>query len=266
MITSKKLQTTLLLTSIVLLTVCLANAQKLPNIQTTSVRAPSSIKTDGKATEWNNQLQAHNKSTGIYYTIANDDKNLYLTIKATDNEVIKRIVNNTFSFAINKLGDGKKTLSITLPIFAGSDKRDLSRALNPREDISADSLMFVGNLTMEKVKEFVVKGFEGINDENISVYNDYGIKAKALFDNTKALTYELVIPRKYINTASNKLNYTISVYGLGAEKGSVITDMGGGAIMIQNEAAQTLTVMKNPGEAMSLMATTDFTGNYELAK
>ena len=115
--TSKtKSQTKLSLLIMLLLTTLAAHPQKLLNVQTTSLRAPANVKIDGKATEWNNQLQAHNKSTGIYYTIANDDKNLYLAIKATDKEVIKRIVNNTFSFAINKLGDGKKTLSITLPL------------------------------------------------------------------------------------------------------------------------------------------------------
>jgi hypothetical protein len=245
------------------------NAQKLPNVQTTSLRAPATVKIDGKTTEWNDQLQAYNKSTNIYYTIANDDKNLYLTIKATDKDVIKKILNNTFSFAINKLGDTKKTVSIALPLYEHDDKKNLMSTLSSQNALSTDSLISVANLKLEKVKYFGLKGFEGINDENISVYNEYGIKAKALFDNTKALTYELVIPRKYINTALNKLNYTITIYGLGAnEKGSVVTMMEGGAVMVMNESAArpTMTLIKDPVGGMLALATTDMSGEYELAK
>jgi hypothetical protein len=244
-------------------------AQKLPNVQKTSLRAPATIKIDGKTTEWNGQLQAYNKSTNIYYTIANDDKNLYLTILATDKDVIKKILGNTFSLTLNKLGDAKKTMSISLPIFEHDDKKALSSALNSQNALSTDSLIAATNLKLEKVKEFGLKGFEGINEETISVYNEYGIKAKALFDNTKALTYELVIPRKYINTASNKLNYTITVYGLGAnEKGSVVTIMEGGAVMVMNESAArpTMTLIKDPAGGMLALATTDMSGEYELAK
>ena len=40
-----------------------ATAQKLPNVQATSLRAPANIKIDGKATEWNDKFQAYNHST-----------------------------------------------------------------------------------------------------------------------------------------------------------------------------------------------------------
>ncbi|HCN82336.1 MAG TPA: hypothetical protein DIT07_01770, partial [Sphingobacteriaceae bacterium] len=60
------------------------SAQKLPNIQEASLRAPAGIKVDGKATEWNNQFQAYNKATEIFYTISNDDDKLYLAVQATD--------------------------------------------------------------------------------------------------------------------------------------------------------------------------------------
>jgi len=54
-----------------------ANAQKLPEVQTVNLRAPAGIKIDGKPTEWDSKFQAYNKSTNAFYTIANDDDNLY---------------------------------------------------------------------------------------------------------------------------------------------------------------------------------------------
>ncbi len=260
------LKSTLIVASFIALN---ANAQKLPNIQSASLRIPANFKIDGKASEWDNKFQAYNKSNSIYYTIANDDKNLYLVIKAIDKDVIYKIINNTFSFAINKLGDSKKTISVSLPLFDGDDKRPLLGALRGQSALSTDSMIAAANIKLGKIKEFGLKGFEGINDEFISAYNEYGIKANALIDNNKALIYELVIPRKYINTASNKLNYTISIYGIGAnDKGSVVTTMEGGAVMIMNESGPrpSMTLIKNPGEAMAALATTDMTGDYELAK
>jgi len=58
------------------------HAQTLPKVQEASLRAPDNIKIDGKPTEWNNQFQAYNTATDLFYTIANDDQNLYLVIQA----------------------------------------------------------------------------------------------------------------------------------------------------------------------------------------
>lgn len=47
----------------------IVSAQKLPNIQKESVRAPDNVKVDGKPIEWGNKLKAYNNATeisGIY--------------------------------------------------------------------------------------------------------------------------------------------------------------------------------------------------------
>ncbi len=257
--------TTLLVLAVVLLAINV-KAQNLPKIQQKSLQAPPNIKIDGKATDWNNEFQAYNRSTDIYYSIANDANNLYLVIKSPENLVNRNLVNNTFSFSINKLGDGTKTLSLSLPLFASTDKGSIWRTLKPLTGIISDSLVTVLNSKLDKAKEFMVNGFDGITDENISVYNYYGIKAQGRFDNTRALTYELVIPRKFINTTSNKLNYTIRIYGQGGnDKNTVVTLVDGG-VQIVNKLTGQISVFKATPETMSMTATTDFTADYELAK
>ncbi|MBC7401019.1 MAG: hypothetical protein H7289_13850, partial [Mucilaginibacter sp.] len=57
----------------------IANAQKLPKVQTASIAAPTNIKIDGKATEWGNKFQAFNRTTEVYYTLSNSATKLYLT-------------------------------------------------------------------------------------------------------------------------------------------------------------------------------------------
>jgi len=60
-----------------------AYTQKLPDKQTASVWAPATIKNDGKVTGWENQFQAYNNSCRIWYTVANDDDNLYLIVRGS---------------------------------------------------------------------------------------------------------------------------------------------------------------------------------------
>jgi hypothetical protein len=78
--------------SFLLITHFTAKAQKLPNKQEVSLRIPADMKIDGNAKEWNNKFQAYNKLTNIFYTLSNDDKNLYLVIQATDPIIIEKMI------------------------------------------------------------------------------------------------------------------------------------------------------------------------------
>lgn len=242
------------------------DAQKLPNIQSTALRAPASVKIDGKTTEWDNQFKAYNKTTEVYYTMANDTNNLYLVLKATDKVIIRKIISNSFTFAITKTDNNKKDFSITLPLFVEKDKVKLLGSFYTKADENIDSLVRAVNPLLDKAKEFKISGFDGITDATISVYNDHGIKAKALFDNTRSLTYELAIPLKYIGKTIDKLGYNLTLNGVGTnDKNLTITTTDGGMI-ITNQATGSLTVMKNSPETLAISSATDFSGNYELAK
>ncbi len=117
----KKFILSILLSGFVCLT---ATAQKLPNTQTTSLRAPINIKIDGKATEWDNKFQAYNHATDVYYTLANDDDKLYLVVQATDRQIINKIIGGGVILTIQK--SGKKTdkngISIIYPLFDAKDR------------------------------------------------------------------------------------------------------------------------------------------------
>lgn len=69
----------------------IAQAQKLPKVQTTGIKAPVDIKIDGKPTEWT-QFEAYNNATDFYYTFSNDNDNLYLAVQATDYRIIQKLL------------------------------------------------------------------------------------------------------------------------------------------------------------------------------
>jgi len=252
-----------------------ANAQKLPNIQQTNVRAPANIKTDGRATEWDNQFQAYNRATNVFYTLSNDDNNLYLTVQAVDEDIIRKIINGRVSFTINK--SGKKSdldaIVISYPIFDSKNKPAINLKDKPKivpgSAISlqkADSFMYVNNKQMtDRAKMIKVTGIKTL-DTLISVYNEDGIKAAALFDNKMSYTVEMAVSLKLLDLSVNdaaKFSYNLRLNGVAMDDvpGINITRAPNGTILSMDiHKDQMLTNWQG------MTVPTDFWGEYTLAK
>jgi len=106
------------------LTFSAAIAQKLPNVQQKSLRAPANVKVDGKATEWDDTFQAYNHATDIYYSIANDDDKLYLVVQAKERQFINKIIGGGVELTIQKSGkkSDKDGVTIVYPVFDAKDR------------------------------------------------------------------------------------------------------------------------------------------------
>ena len=245
-----------------------ASAQKLPNIQEASVRAPGAMRVDGKATEWNNQFQAYNKATEIYYTVSNDKDKLYLTIQATDLDIINKIICGGLTFMINGSGktkdqDGK---AITFPAlkrdnYGGGVGAGAKPINHPPIDYKADATL-MNDQFMGLSKDIKVTGIEGIKD-SISIYNPEGIKAVARFNEEKIFTCEIAMPLKYLNLPGNakSLIYSIKI------DGPLIRNLTRRGLTSLREINGVL-IMEGPDapRIQSLIAPTNFWGEYTLAK
>jgi len=260
---------------LLLITSVAAHAQKLPNVQQGSLRAPATIKIDGKAAEWDNKFQAYNHATDVFYTLSNDDDNLYLTIQATDPGIINKIISGRISFTINKSGKKNDNSGVTIsyPIFDRKDKPGVNLKDNPKiipgSAVSlkqADSFMYVNNKRMTDKSKFIkVMGIKDM-DTLISVYNEDGIKAAALFDNKMAYTYELAVSLKLIGLSVNdpvKFSYNVTLNAVQFDDipGITITRAPNGEI-------KSIDVHKELALATTQNTTspTDFWGEYTLAK
>lgn len=254
-----------------------AQAQKLPTVQQAGLYAPANIKVDGKATEWDNKFQAYNKSTAVFYTMANDADNLYLVMQATDRLIIDKILTNKLTFTILNAQDKNIVpISIITPSFPGNNSYFSNLMKNP-----SDSLVNVTNKALAaNLKELKTTGISVITDPIISVYNDYGIKFAVRADNEKACNFELQLPIKYMShlIAANSFSYKIQVNGLdlnrparvvvnkGSDGGSIVNADGGGAAALAGPGI-VITQMGSAGGPMSeLMSDTNFTGTYTLVK
>jgi hypothetical protein len=214
-----------------------ATAQKLPTIQKNSLVAPTGIKIDGKANEWDDTFQAYNKSTDVYYSIANSADNLYLVVQATDPDIINKIISGGITFTI-KNADKKNTadaVTITYPLKpkpaphaasapgapgtvtsaglgggrgmgggviggrgTGASGGGVAAKLKDEGPISDDDLAALNKQVSDNIKEIKITGVKEFPDSSVSIYNDEGVHAAGLINSKKAYTCEFSIALKYL--------------------------------------------------------------------
>ncbi|HTH83711.1 MAG TPA: hypothetical protein VL490_12295 [Mucilaginibacter sp.] len=260
-------------------------AQKLPNVQQVSISAPADVKIDGKLTEWGDQLQAYNKNVNVFYTIANDDKNLYLVVQTPDPALINKILGGGVSFTINKTGKKteKDAINITYPVLkkdkkmfinfsADANKQKILEGITTPYLAAADSFAMLNNNRLaEKSKYIMVTGIKGL-DTLISVYNQDGIKAKSIFSDKMIYSYELAVDLKLLgfNTDNaEKFAYHFELPGLATlGLGTFSTPTGSTITIISSTFTppdHPVHVAGNPN-GYNIMTPTDFWGEYTLAK
>jgi len=277
-------------------------AQKLPNVQSASLRAPANVKVDGKTTEWDNTFQAYNHATDIFYTISNDDDHLYLTVQATDPQIVNKIIGGGITFTIQKTGkkNDKDGISITYPIFDKANRpylrgggvskiqsfssgggsgetrtmvMDAKPAGGAPAKMEGDSAMNANNKRLADNSKFIkVVGIKDL-DTMISVYNADGIKTAELFNTKMAYTYELSIDLKKLGLTVNEItkfayHVTLNPYNMFDGANVKVITRDGSAPSPQASAAtqelMTKLAAMNGGGAGG--SPTDFWGEYTLAK
>ncbi|WP_142686946.1 hypothetical protein [Chitinophaga polysaccharea] len=164
-----------------------ASAQDEPNKW-----APDNIKIDGQATEWPKPLQFYNNVTKLFYTIANDQENLYVIVSVPDPQSQAKIMRSGITIAMNATGKKKGGASVTFPLTynistGAPDVPEASRALIAGE---------LKKQLLANVKEIKVEGFDSIPDGNIPVKNTFGIQTTSSYDAAGNLVCELGIPLK----------------------------------------------------------------------
>ncbi|GAB3924147.1 hypothetical protein [Mucilaginibacter myungsuensis] len=260
-----------LLLSIFCCTVLHVSAQKLPTVQKANIHAPAQVKTDGKATEWG-PLRAYNKATNIFYTVANDQQRLYLTVQASDRKIITKIVNGGLAFSVNK--SSKKldadAMTICYPMFDKKNRPQLdldgetSTAANPQElSRKVDSIAALNNDRMvAKMKWIKVNGISGL--DTVSIYNEDGIKAVSLIDSKMVYTYELAIDLKNLGLSpvkGQKFYYNIKLNGIPQN------ETPGMSVATGPDGETTAFVVTNPRLALGYTESwtpTDLWGEYQL--
>lgn len=211
-----------------------ANAQ---SVQEKSVWAPANVKVDAKLDEWDNSLEANNKTVDISYTMANDDKNLYLAMKSNDQGVASKIVGGGITITINTADKKKEDNACQLhyPVVNRSSMRSSFRRGGnnggAQEQPDSATIANMRAQLLASAKEITVKGFKNITDSVISIYNEYSIKVAIGYDQNGALIYELAVPLSQLGISPGKtkqIAYNIKVNGVNFTRNRERESNGGG--------------------------------------
>ncbi|PJJ84398.1 hypothetical protein [Mucilaginibacter auburnensis] len=254
-----------------------AYAQKLPNVQQVSLRAPANVKVDGKADDWGNKFQAYNTATDVFYTIANDDKKLYLILYVPAGTVVNRAAVGGIRLMVQTNGSKSPqgAVLIKYPFFEKNKLivypvKKVGEVNTPAE---GDSIMKVYNQKIaSNVKLIYTKGVAD-TDSTISIYNNKGIQAAGAFDQTRAYTCEMAIDLAALGLLADarQFSYNITI-NADPNKMSFPTIMGpivsgtnaDGSKMNEAQVAAANISFQNKNNL--IYATTDFWGEYTLAK
>jgi len=278
-----------------------AHPQKQPQIQEISVRAPDNVRVDGKMNEWaspylapsktEGYLQAYNSSSRIYYTVANDDNNLYFVIRGLGGGVSQKFISGGLTITISRATDKKRekakdNVVLTFPI--AQDEKTTTLVMNSigtaGSYVDMDSVKFrrqidsvnvISNkLITDAMKEIRVAGIKEITDSTVSIYNTEGIKAAIKFIKRQPIV-EFAIPLKYLGlSVENPVKFSYNIWAGAVPEPKqqrqdvavgvvyappVIMSGGGGGMM----PPPSMPVNNNAG---FLFNPTDFWGIYTLAK
>lgn len=271
-------------------------AQKLPDVQNTSIWAPSNVRADGKQQEWGGSFAAENKRTELQYTVCNDEKNLYLALRAINTEMATKILRGGISFTINTEGKKKNNdaFVITYPVVVRNTNgrnsggrsvqvmggqgmqtpREVAvigggQAGTERTQAQRDSIQLALHKSqLASVKEIRISGFKNIADSALSIYNEYGLKAAASFDDKGLFFCEFAVPLELLGVKLDQapeIAYQIKLNGIdmGASFGGQMVFR---AVPVSGAARGGGSNDRNNTSRQDMFAATDFWGKYIFQK
>jgi hypothetical protein len=139
---------------------------------------------DGSAKDWTLPLNYYDSDTKLFFSFANDNKNLYLCFQSPDEANQMKIMNAGMEISLGI--KGKHRVSIDFPL----DNQKVSNQNTPDDYLNRktreDSFLLKDTL-------MVLKGFTG-NNGLTAIHNNAGVDASINWDEANKLTYEISIP------------------------------------------------------------------------
>lgn len=131
----------------------------------------NSIVIDGNDSDWEAAVSLFDESSGLMYSIANDNDNMYILVKATAEAAMTKFTMGGVEVWLSADGKDKRNTGIKYPIPLSWEERSSSRRNNTtREDMRKQE--------MERTyKNMELRGFENIKDQTYAV-DELEIKAE----------------------------------------------------------------------------------------
>ncbi|MDR3226375.1 MAG: hypothetical protein LBT56_01720 [Prevotellaceae bacterium] len=155
----RKIKFTLLSMSMILCFNAIAQTEKEP----LKAEFINNIVVDGDDADWESAISFFDEASGLMYSIANDDENLYVLIKATADAAMTKFTMGGVEVWISADGKEKRKTGIKYPVPLSWEERFSSRDRNAtREDVRRQE-------SERTYKTMELRGFENIKDNTYKV-------------------------------------------------------------------------------------------------
>lgn len=158
------------------------------------------VMADGISSEWSSPLRFSDTKSGLQYAVTNDDKNLYICVKATGTATRMQILTSGMKIWIDANGRKKYPTSIyfPMPLSRGEMKPDNSglqqgRPGGERPSGKPDEMDFRKMFKNQGLK-ITLAGFKTGCDGTFNIGESTQIKAAMDRDESNALTCEFIVP------------------------------------------------------------------------
>src|ERR1035437_149887 len=198
----------------------------------------NTIVVDGKPTEWPTPLKYYDDKSKLQYAVTNDKENLYLCIKATEEQTQIKILRAGMQIWIDTTGKNEHRVGILFPMASMKQRFDQTTTA-PKESNTEESteerkpkkkqdIIGLRNTFLKGYKEMQLSGFQPpINGMN-PIQTTYGIVVSVNWDTIGIMTYEAVIPFKTFYKDAVSLSDSLKCMGISIVLNALPSPSGGG--------------------------------------
>src|ERR1035437_9320957 len=197
----------------------------------------NTIVVDGKPTEWPTPLKYYDDKSKLQYAVTNDKENLYLCIKATEEQTQIKILRAGLQIWIDTTGKNEHRVGVLFPM--ANAKQRFDQPQTPKETNAEENQgerkprkkqdinVLRGNF-LKEYKEMQLSGFNPpINGMN-PIQSTYGIVVSVNWDTIGIMTYEAVIPFKTFYKDAVSLSDSLKCMGISIVLNALPSPSGGG--------------------------------------
>ena len=166
---------------------------------------------DGKTNDWEVPLRFFDPKTKLNYSVSNDGENLYICIRATDDDNVSGITRRGLQIWIDTTGKKGHQVGILCPVPQksehSSDDGEKHKNNSGSDNTEQQTQQYTGisdtarlnrihRRFLENTKQMHVSGFKNVPDGLLELPNTFGINLGISWNNSNVLVYEAAIPLK----------------------------------------------------------------------
>jgi hypothetical protein len=168
--------------------------------------------TDLNKAETGQSLRFYDPKSKLQYEVTNDNKNLYVCIKATDQQLQSEITKSGMKVGIDTLGKNKPQVLILYPFPAtrqqsNSSDQNQSRHYSHRTDTSSHR-----SRSSSQFGEVHLSGFDPAINGILPPDNNFGISINIMWDTMNTMYYKAIIPFKTFYKDSLTASDSIKIF------------------------------------------------------